>query len=246
MRNHGFSFTGPRARYNVSINTDDGSQIFLLCDHDVAEVRIGNNNTELAILPTIFMEFRSTTLAACKQDAETCEEIALCYDATKVHISEKGEEMDQMWQARRGCYLAAGKYRQKADASKSGDQVRIRDPSPSPAPHPPLPRRRRMPPLARRRNTDRLSGESLLTRSSPLLCLASMNRSRQVYLSDTCVPISKLSESIAKTEEDFLKNGFKVSCSPRPAAAQPTAGTRPQSLDHNKTLWVFFGGGRGW
>ena len=33
---------------------------------------------------------------ACRQDAEVCEEIALCYDATKVHISEKGEEMDQI------------------------------------------------------------------------------------------------------------------------------------------------------
>ena len=32
--------------------------------------------------------------------------------------------MAQMWQARRGCYLAAGKYRQETDATKKGDSVR--------------------------------------------------------------------------------------------------------------------------
>ena len=52
--------------------------------------------------------------------------------------------MDQMWAARRGCYLAAGKYRE-------------------------------------------MKGDS-------------------VYLSDTCVPISKLAESIAETEKDFVSN----------------------------------------
>ena len=31
-----------------------------------------------------------------------------------------------------------------------------------------------------------------------------------VYLSDTCVPLSKLADSIALTEKDFLDNGFKV------------------------------------
>jgi D-lactate dehydrogenase (cytochrome) len=83
---------------------------------------------------------------ACTVDSTAVEEICLVYDATHTHVTEDGAEMDEMWSARRGCYIAAGKVREQ-----KGDSV---------------------------------------------------------YLSDTCVPISKLAESVAETEKDFVSNGF--------------------------------------
>ena len=127
-------------------------------------------STDLACVPTIFLEFRGQTIDACKLDATTCEEICLCYEATECTITEDGAKMDevcssrysltfcdflisfwmqQMWTARRGCYLAASKVREQ-----KGDSV---------------------------------------------------------YLSDTCVPISKLAESVAETEKDFVSNGNALS-----------------------------------
>ena len=100
--------------------------------------------TELQDVPTIFMEFRGQTLTACQADSTHCIEIAMAYGAVGNMETEDAAEMDQMWAARRGCYLAAGKYRE-------------------------------------------MKGDS-------------------VYLSDTCVPISKLAESIAETEKDFVSN----------------------------------------
>ena len=102
--------------------------------------------TELQDVPTIFMEFRGQTLTACQADSTHCFEIALAYGAVGNMETEDAAEMDQMWAARRGCYLAAGKYREMKGAS--------------------------------------------------------------VYLSDTCVPISKLAESIAETEKDFVSNNL--------------------------------------
>ena len=80
------------------------------------------------------MEFRGQTAGACKLDSDQCVEIALVYGATHQMQTEDAAEMDSMWAARRGCYLAAGKVREK--------------------------------------------------------------RGDSVYLSDTCVPISKLAESV--------------------------------------------------
>ncbi len=84
--------------------------------------------------PTIFLEFRGQTAGACKLDSDQCVEIALVYGATHQMQTEDAAEMDSMWAARRGCYIAAGKVREK--------------------------------------------------------------RGDSVYLSDTCVPISKLAESV--------------------------------------------------
>ena len=71
---------------------------------------------------------------ACKLDSDHCVEIALAYGATYHMQTDDAAEMDKMWAARRGCYIAAGKVREK--------------------------------------------------------------RGDSVYLSDTCVPISKLAESV--------------------------------------------------
>jgi len=102
------------------------------------------------------MEFRGQTAGACKLDSDQCVEIALAWGATYHMQTEDAAEMDQMWAARRGCYIAAGKVREK--------------------------------------------------------------RGDSVYLSDTCVPISKLAES-AEVRPSLLPQLYPPNLQPPPAPA---------------------------
>ena len=113
------------------------------------------------------MEFRGQTAGACKLDSDQCVEIGLVYGATHHMQTEDAAEMDQMWAARRGCYLAAGKVREK--------------------------------------------------------------RGDSVYLSDTCVPISKLAESVEVCsyahEQSFTLFAVHISPSSDPTRDRNTCST---------------------
>lgn len=81
-------------------------------------------NTSLDVLPTLFLEFRGSDVTALKKDFETV--FALARDhgcaAEKVRFAENGEDLDTLWEARRGCYFAAMKYR-----GKSSERVYVGD-----------------------------------------------------------------------------------------------------------------------
>ena len=143
-----FATVGDAARAVIKI-VQSGPKAVCRCEllnADGIEATNKMFKTDLVKEPTIFMEFRGQTANACKLDSDKCVEIALVYGATYEMQTEDAAEMDQMWAARRGCYIAAGKVREQ-----KGDSV---------------------------------------------------------YLSDTCVPISKLAASVEETERDFVKNGL--------------------------------------
>eukprot|EP01047_Picozoa_sp_COSAG01_P085148 COSAG01_NODE_18578_length_1066_cov_24.381593_2_plen_163_part_00 len=82
----------------------------------------GRFQTDLACVPTIFLEFRGQTVSSCKLDADSSCDICYAHGATDCKVTEDGTEMDEMWAARRGCYIAAGKVREQ-----KGDSVYLSD-----------------------------------------------------------------------------------------------------------------------
>lgn len=106
--------------------------------------------TDLPGRPTLFLEHRGKSEQTLRQDFDTVASLAVKNGCTPdcVNFAAAGEELDTLWEARRGCYLAAMKYR----GNKGGDHV---------------------------------------------------------FVSDVCVPVSRLAECVADTEADILQSGFE-------------------------------------
>lgn len=107
-------------------------------------------NTKLRHQPTLFLEFRGSDAAALKRDFDIVAALAAergCA-AGDVEFAADGDQLDEVWEARRGCYLAAMRYR----GHKGGDHV---------------------------------------------------------FVSDVCVPVAHLAESVAQAEEDCRQLGLK-------------------------------------
>lgn len=105
--------------------------------------------TTLDSVPTLFLEFQCNELAQGLHDAETAEHVANQSGCTRWCLAKDGSELDRLWEARRGCYVAAISFREHEDQEKD-----------------------------------------------------------KVYISDTCVPLSKLAECISETEADFVEHGM--------------------------------------
>jgi D-lactate dehydrogenase (cytochrome) len=80
--------------------------------------------TTLDVRPTIFLEYRSTktSLEGCLADAAIGEEVMKKHGAKQYKFADKGEDLDRLWEARRGCYIAAISYREL-----KGDRVYLSD-----------------------------------------------------------------------------------------------------------------------
>jgi hypothetical protein len=51
--------------------------------------------------------YRGDSMAACLADAAAGEKVARANKTTAYKFADKGEELDKLWEARRGCYIAA-------------------------------------------------------------------------------------------------------------------------------------------
>jgi len=102
--------------------------------------------TQLEAVPTLFLEFTDDDKQAAINDSRVAESICAKHGSTVYMFAEDGADLDKMWEARRGCYIASMKYRG-------------------------------------------ISGVD-------------------VFLSDVCVPVSKLADCVTETEQDFKKAGF--------------------------------------
>lgn len=80
--------------------------------------------TKLDERPTIFLEYRSTqpSIESCVSDAKLGEELVNKHGAKQYKFADKGEELDKLWEARRGCYIASITYREL-----KGDRVYLSD-----------------------------------------------------------------------------------------------------------------------
>lgn len=77
--------------------------------------------TKLSPAPTLFLEFRGEE-NMCTASWKTVEAICSEHKSTYQHYTTQGKELDQLWEARRGCYIASMTYRQK-----EGDRVYLSD-----------------------------------------------------------------------------------------------------------------------
>lgn len=102
--------------------------------------------TTLDTVPTLFLEFRSDVNDSILNDAKDFEALASSNHGFNWTITQDSQRFDEIWTARRGCYLASMKYRS----------------------------------------------------SSPDL----------VFISDVCVPLSKLAVCISEMEKYFEEAGF--------------------------------------
>ena len=86
--------------------------------------------TRLAKRPTLFLEFISARRAddpAPVRDWETFSSIAETHGAVSKTFAPDGESLDALWDARRGCYLAALRYRGVVDGSGRKEKVYVGD-----------------------------------------------------------------------------------------------------------------------
>jgi len=94
-------------------------------------------------VPTLILEFQADEATHTRREFESARAAASLHNATSCEWCATGEDLDELWELRRGCYPAAAKYRgQRLD---------------------------------------------------------------KVFLTDTCVPISRLAECIAETERAFTE-----------------------------------------
>jgi len=80
--------------------------------------------TSLRECPMLFLEFQGADAALLRQDFDKVVAIAAQHGcvASEVQYAEHGESLDDIWEARRGCYVAAMKYR-----GQGGDRVFVSD-----------------------------------------------------------------------------------------------------------------------
>lgn len=113
-------------------------------------IKAVNKKDSLALepVPTLFLEFHAPDVdgkAHTLADWEKVLNIVKACMSTGWTFASEGSDLDQIWSARRGCYIASISYRGSVD---------------------------------------------------------------MVYISDVCVPMSKIAQCISETEDDFASHGF--------------------------------------
>lgn len=78
--------------------------------------------TNLKPSPTIFLEYRGDSLDICKSEAARGQAVMEANEAKAYTFAGKGSELDKLWEARRGCYLASISY-----DDRKGNKVFISD-----------------------------------------------------------------------------------------------------------------------
>mmetsp|Transcript_16399 Transcript_16399/g.27567 ORF Transcript_16399/g.27567 Transcript_16399/m.27567 type:complete len:475 (-) Transcript_16399:547-1971(-) len=71
--------------------------------------------TSLKVVPTLMLEFQGEDPSHLEGDYAIAKETAENHQVIKSDYCETGGDLDDMWEARRGCYPAAIKYRQQND-----------------------------------------------------------------------------------------------------------------------------------
>mmetsp|Transcript_48560 Transcript_48560/g.155344 ORF Transcript_48560/g.155344 Transcript_48560/m.155344 type:complete len:288 (+) Transcript_48560:230-1093(+) len=111
-----FSSLGPAVDTVVAIQRA-GFETALRCELMNAEgVRVTNAiyGTTLAPAPTLFLEFVGDSLEVPMEQVQAAVSMAkergCCADPL---LARDGAQLDDIWEGRRGCYLAAAKYRRK-------------------------------------------------------------------------------------------------------------------------------------
>ena len=84
-------------------------------------------HTTLRESPTLFIEFVGDDRAAAEADWRRMRDIAASNGAVDERFAPTGEALDELWDARRGCYLGAMRYRGVVDGSKSKENVYVGD-----------------------------------------------------------------------------------------------------------------------
>jgi D-lactate dehydrogenase (cytochrome) len=86
-----------------------------LLNKGAVEVSNQELGTTLPVAPTVLLEFADSepSLESIHRDFAVLEEIFRSQRATSVRFLKDGEELESVWEARRGCLLAAGKYRKR-------------------------------------------------------------------------------------------------------------------------------------
>jgi D-lactate dehydrogenase (cytochrome) len=102
--------------------------------------------TDLKLVPTLFLEFRAGSDGPILKDASEFENLCKAHHGYDWNFTQDAKKFDEIWSARRGCYLASMKYR---------------------GPSPDL-----------------------------------------VFISDVCVPLTKLAACISDMEKFFVEAGF--------------------------------------
>lgn len=86
-----------------------------LLNRGAVEVSNQELGTKLPVASTVLLEFADSTpaLTSVHQDFSVLEGVFRAANATSVRFLKDGEELESVWEARRGCLLAAGKYRKR-------------------------------------------------------------------------------------------------------------------------------------
>lgn len=83
--------------------------------------------TALEAAPTLFLEFSGNSREAAEGDWATMRAMAEERGARSHRFAPSGEALDELWDARRGCYLSAMRYRGLSDGSGGKDAVFVGD-----------------------------------------------------------------------------------------------------------------------
>ena len=84
-------------------------------------VRVTNDvfKTTLLEKPTLFLEFAGDLLSVASSDAAACL-ASISGGAAAPPVSAEGDALDELWEARRGCYLAASRWGGRTPGARSG------------------------------------------------------------------------------------------------------------------------------
>jgi len=83
--------------------------------------------TTLPSVPTLFLEFVGNRKEEMLADWEAFQESASANGCTSHTFAEDGAQLDELWDARRGCYLGAMRYRGLESGTKEKEKVYVGD-----------------------------------------------------------------------------------------------------------------------
>ena len=83
--------------------------------------------TQLTPVPTVLLEFQGDVVDSLTDEFRTAERVFREHSCQHINYVERGAELDTVWEARRGCYMAARKARGKGTAAATIEPVYISD-----------------------------------------------------------------------------------------------------------------------
>lgn len=83
--------------------------------------------TSLPCVPTLFLEFVGNRQGEMEEDWESFLRIAKSNGSASHDFASNGEELDELWDARRGCYLGAMRYRGLEAGTNAKESVYVGD-----------------------------------------------------------------------------------------------------------------------